>query len=113
MDRSRESPEILAARVTRASLGPPVASSPIETRMIFLANAAVVFFVCVVLFFSLLATWPSPKKNQQRDVPSKAAARRKDGRYTAEEVALHCTEARSFSLCLAGCSLSFASATRG
>jgi hypothetical protein len=68
-----------------------------EAKLIFAANAAVVLLVCAVVFFTLLTAGPDrPRKGKKGKAGQPAAAARgKDGRYTAAEVAKHSSAVRS------------------
>ena len=74
-------------------------SSPFEQAMIWLANASVAFLVVAVLFFTILSKLPDRPRRKPAAAPAAPAAakgeRRKDGVYTAAQVAQHNTVVRA------------------
>ena len=75
-------------------------SSPFEQAMIWLANASVAFLVVAVLFFTILSKLPDRPRKKPTAAPAAPAAakgeRRKDGVYTAAQVAQHNTAVRAY-----------------
>lgn len=69
------------------------ADTPLERKMIFLANAVVVVCIVVVALVFMLSRLPDPQP--KKAARAKKPALGKDGRYTVADVAKHAAEARA------------------